>query len=325
MILEQAELRDSARDLLAGTPRAQAAAAIRDAGWLALTAPEAQGGLEQPLAAAVWLYLELGRALSPAPLLPSLLAVDALAACPASAERDAWMERLAAGETMAVSLLADGGERRMLAVAGAAQASHALFIDPALVAAIPLDRVSPIPRPTWDESRELAEIDLSDIAVEENWVLGRGPEAAAAVALHLHFAIAADCVGAADALLDQTVDYLKTRRQFDRPLAMFQALKHRCADLKTAVCAAEALLMRNLDAIGASDDPLALARAAKSLASATFRAVAEESVQLHGGIGMTEEHPCHLFLKRALLNEQLASPDDACDVAVAQALLAMPG
>ena len=70
----------------------------------------------------------------------------------------------------------------------------------------------------------------------------------AAAALHdrisalAQLAIAADSLGGANAALDMTVEYLKTRRQFDRPIAMFQALKHRCADLKTQIAAAEALL-----------------------------------------------------------------------------------
>ena len=146
-------------------------------------------------------------------------------------------------------------------------------------------------------------------------------EAIAALSTHLHFAIAADSVGAAETILELTVDYLKQRRQYDRPLAMFQALKHRCADLKTMIAAADALLAAHLRA-AETGDALTLGRGAKSIASATFRAVAEEAIQLHGGMGMTMEHPAHLYLKRALLNEHLASGDDACDLAVADALIA---
>ena len=156
----------------------------------------------------------------------------------------------------------------------------------------------------------------------EFFQLARGVLAASActaLATHLHFAIAADCVGAAGALLEQTVEHLKTRRQFDRPLASFQALKHRCADLKVTIQAAEALLADYLSRLEGAPwgERLALARAAKSIASSAFRSVAEEAMQLHGGMSMSAEHNCHLFLKRALLNEQLASQNDACDLAVA--------
>jgi alkylation response protein AidB-like acyl-CoA dehydrogenase len=103
-----------------------------------------------------------------------------------------------------------------------------------------------------------------------------------------------------------TIDYLKTRRQFDRPLAMFQALKHRVADLKIAHSAAEALLWNR--AIGAPT--LAEIGALKAHCTTAYLRIAEETIQLHGGIGLTQEHPCHLFLKRAFLNCALGGDPD---------------
>jgi alkylation response protein AidB-like acyl-CoA dehydrogenase len=129
--------------------------------------------------------------------------------------------------------------------------------------------------------------------------------------------LAADGVGGASAALEMTVEYLQARKQFGRPLAMFQALKHRCADLKTQIAAAEALFWSVAEARGdGAQDPLLAAAGAKSYAAEVFDAVAEEAIQLHGGIGLTAEHPCHLFLKRALLNEALAVGGDAWDAAV---------
>jgi alkylation response protein AidB-like acyl-CoA dehydrogenase len=337
MRIEQSELRDAARQLLTGigsAGRDEMWTAIRDSGWAAICVPEEFGGLDQPLAAACWLHTEMGRALSPAPLLPSLLAAEALKACPPSALREEWLGRIAAGERVAVSLLdpAVAGLQRssssqlsgtVPAVQGASGASHALVAAGSLLALVPLggEGVSVGPRRLWDSSRDLAELVLTEASVD---LLAEGPAAEAAIAAlsaHLHFAIAADSTGAAEALLEQTVDYLKERRQFDRPLAMFQALKHRCADLKAAIAGAEALLADHLRVVEQGGDAVLLARAAKALCSTTFRAVAEESVQFHGGMGMTEEHPCHLFLKRALLNEHLASPDDACNLAVGEQLV----
>jgi alkylation response protein AidB-like acyl-CoA dehydrogenase len=104
-----------------------------------------------------------------------------------------------------------------------------------------------------------------------------------------------------------TVEYLKTRKQFDRPIAMFQALKHRCADLKTHVVAAEALLWQR-----AADESASIADlgVTKALANDVYRSVTEETIQLHGGIGLTDEHSCHLFMKRAMLNAQLSGGGD---------------
>ncbi|HMO67566.1 MAG TPA: acyl-CoA dehydrogenase family protein [Novosphingobium sp.] len=99
-----------------------------------------------------------------------------------------------------------------------------------------------------------------------------------------------------------TIEYLGMRKQFDRPLAMFQALKHRCADLKTRIVAAEALLWNRANAADATATDLG---ALKSHAAQVYQLVTEEAIQLHGGIGLTEEYQIHLFMKRALLNAQL--------------------
>lgn len=335
MRIEQTELRDAARDILSGLAGTTPDAAWRtvvDAGWTAITAPEVAGGLEQSLEAACWLHQEQGFALSPVPLLSTLLAADMLAAVGSGR-----LERVVAGERIAVSLLdpsrsgvtlAKGALSGTLRAVENAEGSTLQLPLPGLLLLLPLDTagVTVSQKRMWDESRRLAEVRLDTVPLSAASILADGVAAdRALVALrsHLHFAIAADSIGGADALLAQTVDYLKTRRQFDRPIAMFQALKHRCADLKMIVIAAQALLSNHLRALeGGGEDPVTLALAAKSLCTSAYRAVAEEAVQLHGGIGMTAEHPCHRYLKRALLNEQLGMPDDLCDLAVADAFIA---
>lgn len=335
MRIEQTELRDTARAILSGLAGATPDAAWRTlvaAGWTAITAAEAAGGLEQPLEAACWLHQEQGFALSAVPLLSTLLAVDALAA--AGSDR---LERVAAGERLAVSLLdplrsdvtlVNGVLSGTLKAVESTDSGTLLLPLPGFLLLLPLDAagVTVNPQRMWDESRRLATVRLDTVPLSAARILAQGAAADhAIVALrsHLHFAIAADSIGGAEALLAQTVDYLKTRRQFDRPLAMFQALKHRCADLKMTLAMAQALLGEQLRTLEAgSDDPVTLALGAKSLCSSAFRAVAEEAVQLHGGIGMTAEHPSHRYVKRALLNEQLGTPDDHCDLAVADAFIA---
>ena len=135
----------------------------------------------------------------------------------------------------------------------------------------------------------------------------------------LLLALAADSLGGADAILAMTIDYLKTRRQYDRPLAMFQALKHRVADLRIALSGAEALFWNCL-----ADEAASLARvgAVKAYCTNTYRQIAEEAIQLHGGIGLTQEHPCHLFLKRAFLNCAMGGSNDDWEAAAGRELLA---
>jgi alkylation response protein AidB-like acyl-CoA dehydrogenase len=192
------------------------------------------------------------------------------------------------------------------------------------VGLLPLDQagVARQARRTWDATRRLFDLKLDSAKLDAGRVLARGPAAAQLareVQVHMGFALAADSLGGADALLEMTVEYLQTRRQFARPLAMFQALKHRCADLKALIAATEALFWKLVDeSERTAFDPVTEAGALKSQAAAVYYAVAEEAIQLHGGIGLTSEHPCHLFMKRALLNTTLGGEADAWEAAAGE-------
>ena len=108
--------------------------------------------------------------------------------------------------------------------------------------------------------------------------------------------LAAESVGAAQRVLELTVDHLLTRQQFGRPLASFQALRHRIADLTVLVEAATSTLWY---AAQPGSDLSVAAPLAKAAAADAFVAVVGEGLQLHGGIGFTWEHEMHLFFKRA--------------------------
>ncbi len=111
--------------------------------------------------------------------------------------------------------------------------------------------------------------------------------------------LASEQVGIAEWCLTTTVAYLKERRQFARPVGSFQALKHRLADLWLEVAGARAAARNAADRLAAGADArVAVAVAAAHCGEVAVR-VAEEALQLHGGIGMTWEHPVHLYLKRA--------------------------
>ena len=121
-------------------------------------------------------------------------------------------------------------------------------------------------------------------------------DAAVRGALRLGAALlAAEQLGVAQWCLDTTVDYVRDRYQFGRPVGSFQAVKHRLADLWVAVTEARAVARY---AATAPDDDTAVAMAQAYCGPVAVRA-AEECVQLHGGIGFTWEHPAHLYLKRA--------------------------
>jgi alkylation response protein AidB-like acyl-CoA dehydrogenase len=111
--------------------------------------------------------------------------------------------------------------------------------------------------------------------------------------------LASEQVGIARWCLDETVAYLKVRRQFGRVVGGFQAIKHRLADLYAEVSAADATARYAAAALAAREDVAVAARVAAAYCSDIAVHAAEEAVQLHGGIGMTWEHPLHLYLKKA--------------------------
>jgi len=156
------------------------------------------------------------------------------------------------------------------------------------------------PLVSLDMTRQLCDVTLDD-APARQVAVGAAAEAALLAGLRAAaVVIAAEQLGLAQRCLDLTVGYVKERHQFGRPIGSFQAIKHRLADLWTAITLARAA-SRYAAACLATDDPdtpvaVALAKSACCEAAVT---AAEECVQLHGGIGFTWEHPAHLYLKRA--------------------------
>jgi alkylation response protein AidB-like acyl-CoA dehydrogenase len=254
-------------------------------------------------------HQELGRVLAPGPTIAQLLVIEALAAADTLAERDNLIARAMGGEIMSASLAGAAGGR-LTCVPDADRASHLLVIDDGRITLAPLGApgAKVTPRETWDRTRRLFDVTLDEGA--RALVLADGAAASALaerLQAQLSLALAGDSLGGAEAILTLTIDYLKTRRQFDRPLALFQALKHRLADMKTAHAAADALFWSRAEAESPSATDMG---ALKSIATDVYRNIAEEAVQLHGGIGLTMEHHCHLFLKRAMLNSALGGDAD---------------
>jgi alkylation response protein AidB-like acyl-CoA dehydrogenase len=166
------------------------------------------------------------------------------------------------------------------------------------------------PVTSLDMTRQVADVVL-DGAPSRLVVPATAGDAAVRGALQVGAALmASEQVGVAQWCLDSTVAYLKERRQFGRVVGGFQALKHRLADLYALVEQARAAA-RYAAATAAAGDPDAEVAAGVAQAYCSDVAVlaAEECVQLHGGIGMTWEHPAHLYLKRAKADQiGLGSP-----------------
>lgn len=321
-MIERSELHDAASKAFPADAlkpdRDQSWQLAAEMGWLMLPLPEDAGGLGLGRDSAAAIHFELGKALATAPLIPAMITVQALGVSETLADKDSWIERATTGEFITMSLLPAGEEKALKGVPDADLASHVLVLGEDRVFLAPLAGAEVTERKLWDHSRRLFDVTLSgagEIALAEG-------DAAHALAeklqVELLFALAADSLGGANRLLDLTLDYTKTRKQFDRPLAMFQAIKHRVADLKIMIGAAEALLWSE-----AVKDKVSLAKAGgiKAHATEVYRYVCEEAIQLHGGVGLTDEMYCHLFMKRANLNVQLGGDADRWNEARGRELL----
>ena len=319
------DLRSSVRDLLADRCDSNAVTRIYDGdrslvdglwksladiGLAGLLVPEDRGGQGASAREAAVVLEELGRAAAPVPFLTSsVIATTALLDSDST-----LLEQLATGELVAalavpwstapdVELpavrLEDGRlTGTITSVAGAIEADVLLVVAGSGLYAVDVSAVTVTPRVSLDMTRQLADVTLDGVSgalvlADAEGAVRRALDSGAAL-------MASEQLGVARWCLETTVAYLKVRKQFGRVLGGFQALKHRLADLYTDVesGAAAARHAAATLAAGDRDAPLATSIAQAFNSDLAVRA-AEEAVQLHGGIGMTWEHPAHLYLKRA--------------------------
>jgi alkylation response protein AidB-like acyl-CoA dehydrogenase len=160
--------------------------------------------------------------------------------------------------------------------------------------------------PTFDPTLRLARLEFSATPAHPIGAVGEGWAAAEAALDMARVALAGDQVGGTRSVLDRTVDYAKSRIQFGRPIGSFQAIKHMAADL---LLEAESATSAARHAARALSENSPGARAAVSLAAFTcadaYVTTAAASIQMHGGIAFTWDHPAHLYLRRARADAQL--------------------
>ncbi len=305
-------------------------------GLAGLLVPESLGGAGAGARELAVVAEELGRSVAPVPFLGSaVLATSTLLACP---EPDALLRALAAGErtaTLAVPLSTAPDAAfppGVRAEAGALYGRVTSVVDLQVADAVlvpardsdsdgdgpaiylvdlpadgaRLDLVTPL-----DLTRRISDLTLDGAPARR---VAAGVDAMAALRTALTFGaglLASEQAGLADWCLESTVDFTRTRYQFGRPVGSFQALKHRMADVWAEVTSARAVARAAADALatGAEDTALLVAVAAAHCSDVAVHA-AEECLQLHGGIGMTWEHPVHLYLARAKTSQiALGTPD----------------
>ena len=264
-----------------------------DLGLAALLVPEANGGLGRPLIDAVLVAQTLGRGWLLDPFIDSAIAAaTTLSNCAPSPQRDATLAALAEGAKVVPlrDVRADGTRLR-------GWAPHASYAD-VLLASID-DRIYGVRAGDCDR-RVYRQLDGSAAAeVEFNVgaaVLAEGAGARLAWQAGTDAARIgriAEGMGLAKTVLDLTAEYLRTRKQFGQPIGRFQALAHRMADLLVLYEQAQSLML----AAAMKMDARTL-DAAQVLAHRALRTIAQQSIQLHGGIGMTQEYALSSYVKR---------------------------
>ncbi|MEI7055556.1 acyl-CoA dehydrogenase family protein [Nocardioides sp. CCNWLW239] len=283
-------------------------------GLAGLLVPESHGGAGATTREAAVVLEELGRAVAPVPFLTSaVVATSVLLAGPTEAGAD-LLAGLASGErtaALAAPLSASvmsgvgTGSSTVRSVAGALEADTFLVPvwtpDGVEVRAVPAAQAKVTPVSSLDMTRQLADVLVDPSAGELVVTTDRGADGVRSGLLAGAALMASEQVGVAQWCLTTTVDYLKVRRQFGRIVGGYQALKHRLADLYTNVegAGAAARYAAGALAVGSAEEAEIATHVAAAYCGDLAVTAAEEAVQLHGGIGMTWEHPAHLYLKRA--------------------------
>ncbi len=269
-------------------------------GLLAVAAPEEAGGTGGSFVDAAVVIEEAGRGLWPVPIVPALAAVSAVGRSEGVADVVAELvggdhrAAIVPGEGVSVSTARLTGDiDHVLGAAGADRLLVAVSDGLWLVESAYSKAES---RAGVDPLRPLSTVRLADARGRR---LADGDAGARAVDI-LRVALAVEAVGVAGYCLDTTVEYLKTREQFGRPIGSFQALAHRAADLAVELSGATSTAYYAAWAVDGSPEELpVVAPLAKAVCCDAAYRIAAESIQMHGGIGFTWEHDAHLYFKRA--------------------------
>ena len=317
-------------------------------GWSAIPFPENLGGLDFGCMGLGPIFESIGSNLSDSPLLSSVVLSGSLLDLQGHPQQqDYWLSAAISGERRLALALderarhnpeqvalqavpnADGyslsgekfcvidgvGADAYLVVARVPEAGISLFLVPADAPGLSVKALPLI------DSRNHAQLQLRQVQVGHDALLGEAGSATAALNIALDRArvcLAAEMLGMAEKLFAMTLDYLKTRVQFDVAIGSFQSLQHRSAQLYVQLQLARSAVMAGLAALddtGLSDvERQRLASLAKWKAGQMALNVANEAVQMHGGIGVTDELDVGLFLKRIRVAQaSLGDADFHCE------------
>lgn len=300
--------------------------AFGEMGFAGVLIPEEHGGSALGAVEAGVVAQAIGRNLTPSPFLSTgVLAARALSEGASDSQKADWLPRFAAGEAIAALALDEGAKHRPEKIATRAErsgngwklnGSKALVVDghiaDVLIVAARTDDglglflVDPtssgvnVERTAMVDAHNAARIDLKDVSVDADALLGPADGKLLGLVVDLgESVVAAEMAGAAGAAFDVTMAYLRDRKQFGKAIGEFQSLQHRAAHLYSELEITQAIIIKALQAIDAgSPDASMLASVAKARAGKSGELAVQEAVQMHGGVGMTDEFDVGLYMKR---------------------------
>jgi alkylation response protein AidB-like acyl-CoA dehydrogenase len=308
---------------------------MAELGWTGFLVPEEWGGSGFGHVGLGLVMEAAGRTLAATPLLStSLIGASALSLAGSGMQKDTHLPGLVAGDTIFALALEEGPHHAPTRIATAAKkhgggyrlSGKKTFVldghvaDTLIVAARTSGGVNDrggitlflVPasapglsraRTIMVDSRNAAIVKLDNVEVADEAALGPingGSDVLEAVLDRARGGLAAEMLGSADECFERTVQYLKDRKQFGVAIGSFQALKHRAAQMFCELEVTRSAVLASLSGLDeGANDTAALASLAKTKANDTFFLVGNEGVQMHGGIGMTDEHEIGFFTKRA--------------------------
>ncbi|WP_315722585.1 MULTISPECIES: acyl-CoA dehydrogenase family protein [unclassified Bradyrhizobium] len=316
-------------------------ATFAEMGFAGLLVPEEHGGSGLGAVEAGVVMEEIGRTLMPSPFLATaVLSASALTRAGSAAQKSEYLPKIASGALLAALALDEGAKHRPSHTAMQAVRSgngfklngaKAMVVDGhvadlllvvARSAGAPGERdgltvflVDPkakgvaVERTIMVDAHNAARITFEEVEVNADHVLGEVDGGMAVLGGMLDLgrgAVASEMVGLSEEVFGRTVAYLKERKQFGKAIGEFQALQHRAAHLYIEIEITRAAVLKALQALEADPSGAAAAVAvAKARAGATATRAVQEGVQMHGGMGMTDQFDIGFFMKRARVCEEL--------------------
>ena len=314
---------------------------MAELGWAGILVSEEYGGFEFGMMGMGGILEETGKTLTPSPLFSTaILGASLLEIAGSDSQKSNYLPKLVSGELTTAFALEEGSHHNPTNITTSAKKEGDNFIingkktfvidghsanliiiaartkgdedDPNGISLFCVDSDNKdlkVIRQSMVDSRNSAELELKNVTVSKENLLGDIHNAYSVIENVLDIArvaIAAEMLGNASKAFEITLDYLKERKQFGVLIGSFQALKHRAAEMYSEIELTKSAVVSAMNAIDEkSNDTARLSSLCKFKACETSHLVSNESVQMHGGVGVTDEYDVGLFLKRSRVAEQV--------------------